>query len=511
MGSLPQIPLRLSASVRKELEQRARSQRIERRYAERARIVIYRIEGLTQKAIAQKLECSEARVAKWLSRFRGHGLDGLNDKVGRGRKPELKPEIIEKILAIHQRPPDASKRWTVKKMSEFAEVSPSTVHKLWKQHGIDPRQSARTTEFSRDPSLTPVRKHQRSRTTRAANFANLHSVAEKAQVSAMTVSRVLNNHPNVRPRIRERVNRAIEDCGYRPDPQLRKLMLHLRKRKESAFRGSICSLEATWNPKEDGQYVHSLLNGAKAKAHELGFAWESFSMEEFQAKPKRLAQILHARGVEGILLSPTINSDSLPPDAGWEGFSVVAATHSIPNPIFRRAVPAHYNNMFQLCSELNRRGYHRIGLVIPLHGDNRVHHHFSGAFAAFHFSNKFQMIPPLLYRSRRESEMRKWFRAERPDALIVHSGLVAPIIAEHLGLKIPGPVAIASASEPNDIWSGISEYPEMIGATAIEMLCGMILRGETGLPQRPSATMIDGVWKEGISVPDKNASEDFKQ
>jgi DNA-binding LacI/PurR family transcriptional regulator len=42
-------------------------------------------------------------------------------------------------------------------------------------------------------------------------------VARRAGVSQKTVSRVVNDAPHVRPAVRERVNRAIEELGYRPN------------------------------------------------------------------------------------------------------------------------------------------------------------------------------------------------------------------------------------------------------------------------------------------------------
>jgi DNA-binding LacI/PurR family transcriptional regulator len=42
-------------------------------------------------------------------------------------------------------------------------------------------------------------------------------VAEAAGVSTQTVSRVLNNRPDVAPATFERVQRIIEDTGYAPN------------------------------------------------------------------------------------------------------------------------------------------------------------------------------------------------------------------------------------------------------------------------------------------------------
>src|SRR5205823_5730635 len=48
-------------------------------------------------------------------------------------------------------------------------------------------------------------------------------VARLAGVSTMTVSRVLNDHPNVTDATRQRVERAIEQLGYRPNTAARTL------------------------------------------------------------------------------------------------------------------------------------------------------------------------------------------------------------------------------------------------------------------------------------------------
>lgn len=52
----------------------------------------------------------------------------------------------------------------------------------------------------------------------------MSDVAARAGVSHQTVSRVLNDHPNVRPATRERVLAAIAELGYRRNPAARALV-----------------------------------------------------------------------------------------------------------------------------------------------------------------------------------------------------------------------------------------------------------------------------------------------
>jgi LacI family transcriptional regulator len=58
----------------------------------------------------------------------------------------------------------------------------------------------------------------------AGRPAVMHDVARLAGVSHQTVSRVLNDHPNVRPETRERVLEAIRELNYRPNALARGLV-----------------------------------------------------------------------------------------------------------------------------------------------------------------------------------------------------------------------------------------------------------------------------------------------
>jgi LacI family transcriptional regulator len=54
-------------------------------------------------------------------------------------------------------------------------------------------------------------------------FKTVHDVARAAGVSVATISRVLNQHPNVSPKTRERVLALIQQSGFRPNAIARRL------------------------------------------------------------------------------------------------------------------------------------------------------------------------------------------------------------------------------------------------------------------------------------------------
>ena len=53
--------------------------------------------------------------------------------------------------------------------------------------------------------------------------ATVYDVAERAEVSIKTVSRVINGEPNVRASTKQRVDRAIAELGYRPSEAAQRL------------------------------------------------------------------------------------------------------------------------------------------------------------------------------------------------------------------------------------------------------------------------------------------------
>ena len=87
----------------------------------------------------------------------------------------------------------------------------------------------------------------------------IKDVAELAQVSLKTVSRVINDEPSVQARTRERVQQAIADLGYQPDPSARSL--------RSAQSYAIGLLYDNPNP----YYVIAVQNGVLSVCRETGY------------------------------------------------------------------------------------------------------------------------------------------------------------------------------------------------------------------------------------------------
>jgi len=66
----------------------------------RARVVSLSWQGLRTANIAEELGCYPKTVRKRLHRFNVHGMDGLGDRPGAGRKPRITEEERSRIIAL---------------------------------------------------------------------------------------------------------------------------------------------------------------------------------------------------------------------------------------------------------------------------------------------------------------------------------------------------------------------------------------------------------------------------
>lgn len=68
-----------------------KSQKVENRIATRARILLLREEGRSQKQIGDILQLHRNTVMLWEKRYKEEGINGLYDRPGRGRRPGFSP------------------------------------------------------------------------------------------------------------------------------------------------------------------------------------------------------------------------------------------------------------------------------------------------------------------------------------------------------------------------------------------------------------------------------------
>ena len=101
-------------------------------------------------AVARAGRQERAALAAPLCVGRGQGL--VEGRHSPGRQP-LPAETIKRVveLTLHETPPDAT-HWSERTMAATVGIAPSSVHKIWKEHGLKPH-LVETFKLSRDPDF----------------------------------------------------------------------------------------------------------------------------------------------------------------------------------------------------------------------------------------------------------------------------------------------------------------------------------------------------------------------
>ncbi|WP_420000659.1 LacI family DNA-binding transcriptional regulator [Streptomyces boninensis] len=121
---------------------------------------------------------------------------------------------------------------------------------------------------------------------------SLKDVAERAGVSIKTVSNVVNNYPHVTPAMRTRVQRAIDELGYRPNLTAR----HLRK-----GRTGIIALAV---PELGNPYFAELAGAVIDVAAQHEYTVLLDHTQGIREQEILVSQGFRSRVIDGLILSP---------------------------------------------------------------------------------------------------------------------------------------------------------------------------------------------------------------
>jgi LacI family transcriptional regulator len=108
------------------------------------------------------------------------------------------------------------------------------------------------------------------------------------------------------------------------------------------------------------------------------------------------------------------------------------------------------------------------------------------------------------------SAFERWLNEHRPDAVI---GLL-PSVHEWLiraGARVPRDIGFASLifnpKMPDQrTFSGFLSQDDAVAEAGVDALIAAIMANQTGLPQLQHELLVDPVWHEGSTLPDKSRS-----
>ncbi|WP_123770227.1 LacI family DNA-binding transcriptional regulator [Vulcaniibacterium tengchongense] len=124
----------------------------------------------------------------------------------------------------------------------------------------------------------------------------IKDVAERAAVSLKTVSRVINDEPSVQARTRDRVQQAIAELGYQPDPSARSL--------RSAQPYALGLVYDNPNP----YYVIAVQNGVLSVCRETGYGLQIHPCDSSSPNlAQELIGLVRYSRLAGLVLAPPMS------------------------------------------------------------------------------------------------------------------------------------------------------------------------------------------------------------
>lgn len=195
---------------------------------------------------------------------------------------------------------------------------------------------------------------KRSRSQRSIDKPGMREVAEFAGVAMSSVSRVLSDHPDVSPEMRERVERAVEQLGYQPD------MLAQSLRLRATFTVGFIVSDIS-NP-----LLATIALGAETTLREAGYSMLLTNSENKPSLDAAHLRLLTRRRVDGLLLSLAAEDD---PETvallEQTDIPIVLVDRELPPSVEASSVISeHRQGMRSAVESLLDLGHRRIGLIL---------------------------------------------------------------------------------------------------------------------------------------------------
>jgi transposase len=184
MGKIERIEV--PSEDREELRRLVRDRNTSQKVVWRARIVLLAGNGMGARDVAAEVGTSVLTVRRGRRRYRDKVFAGLlKDATRPARKKPLSAQMINKVvnMTLHEKPPKAT-HWSLRSMAKASGVSPSSVQRIWKAHGLKPH-LVRTFKLSRDPKFSEKVADVVGLYLNPPDKALVLSVDEKSQIQAL--------------------------------------------------------------------------------------------------------------------------------------------------------------------------------------------------------------------------------------------------------------------------------------------------------------------------------------
>ncbi|MFG6428947.1 LacI family DNA-binding transcriptional regulator [Roseateles sp. LYH14W] len=327
--------------------------------------------------------------------------------------------------------------------------------------------------------------NQPARQRRRTKAATIADVAELAGVSPMTVSRVVNEEPGVRPETRDKVIAALAALDYLPQPAAR------RTGELDPIRIGMVFNHANVGYLTD--FMIGLLNKASLRHVQL-----DVQRCELREDEEATVQAMIAGGIHGLILPPPFcDSEPLLKKLAEHGVLAVAVSSGRPSDSAHAIGIDDQRAAYEMTRHLLSLGHQRLGFIL---GDKQQHCS-ERRLAGFRSALRDAGLDPATasvvaqgdfsYRSGLDAAEALLAAPQRPTAIFASNDDMAAAtvaIAHRMGLDLPGDLAVVGFDDAplaTTIWPELTTVRQPITAmagAAVELLVRHLRARRNGEP-----------------------------
>jgi transposase len=180
------VTFEVCAADRTRLEAIAADRNSSQKHVWRANIILLSGAGFGTVEIMRRTGKAKTCVWRWQERYMREGVAGLlKDKTRPSRKQPLSKETVAWVVELTLGPPHGEvTHWTAPAMAKTCGISPSSVQRIWRSHGLQPHRF-RQFKLSKDPKFVEKLQDIVGLYMAPPAHALILSIDEKSQVQAL--------------------------------------------------------------------------------------------------------------------------------------------------------------------------------------------------------------------------------------------------------------------------------------------------------------------------------------
>lgn len=182
-------------------------------------------------------------------------------------------------------------------------------------------------------------------------MVTIKDLARELNLSVTTISRVLNNKPDVSEETKKRVKQAIERMGYNPNTVARGLVL-----KKTNSIGLII-------PDINNPFFPEIIKGVERTAKKLGYSLILCNTDNDKNEEKESIALLRSKQVDGIILSLSRNNKEVLKELEKMNFPVVQIDRRIKDSIYPAVTIDNKKSAYIATEYLIKHGHRKIAHI----------------------------------------------------------------------------------------------------------------------------------------------------